>query len=347
MFCNDFTDKELEWLTLILKQRVCNELSIVGGRSSNFIGQCLDIRHGCNLLKFKPENISLWASKAGLPIQNSIQITLNDIFCLIYRSLSRFEEYNNDQVDDHGRFPAQASTEYQEENLDWPIVDKCIEVIRRLFLEEYPQYELEKFYPKTIVTCDVDRPYEFYTSNKGALVKKLAADLIKRKSLKKFSHSWKNYWYTNKNIYAYDPNNTFDWMMDVNEKAGNKMIFYFLVDKTVRPYDAHYSIDELRIRHLMRRIYDRGHEIGLHASYDTYKNPVQLKNEADKLRKVFESEDIKQEEIGSRQHYLRWSTPDTARCLEAAGIAYDSSLGYADRIGFRCGTSHTFPMFDI
>jgi hypothetical protein len=60
-----------------------------------------------------------------------------------------------------------------------------------------------------------------------------------------------------------------------------------------------------------------------------------------------EEEGIKQDEIGSRQHYLRWSTSETARHLQAAGIAYDTTLGYADHAGFRCGTSHEFPMFDV
>ena len=60
-----------------------------------------------------------------------------------------------------------------------------------------------------------------------------------------------------------------------------------------------------------------------------------------------DDEQIKQDEICSRQHYLRWSTPETARHLEAADIAYDTTLGYADHVGFRCGTSHEFPMYDI
>ena len=42
-----------------------------------------------------------------------------------------------------------------------------------------------------------------------------------------------------------------------------------------------------------------------------------------------------------------WSTPETALHLEAAGIAYDTTLGFADRAGFRCGTCHEYPMFDI
>lgn len=101
------------------------------------------------------------------------------------------------------------------------------------------------------------------------------------------------------------------------------------------------------ISRLTRQRDYKGHEMSLHPSYRTFKNLVQMKNEADKFRQVMDEEGIKQDEIGSRQHYLRWSTPETARHLEAAGIAYDTTLGYADHAGFRCGTSHEFPMFDI
>lgn len=56
---------------------------------------------------------------------------------------------------------------------------------------------------------------------------------------------------------------------------------------------------------------------------------------------------IRQIEIGGRQHYLRWETPTTARTYEAAGLGQDSTLTFADRTGFRCGTCHDYPFFDV
>lgn len=37
-------------------------------------------------------------------------------------------------------------------------------------------------------------------------------------------------------------------------------------------------------------------------------------------------------------HYLRWQQATTLQAWNDAGMAYDSTLGYADRPGFRCGT---------
>jgi len=45
-------------------------------------------------------------------------------------------------------------------------------------------------------------------------------------------------------------------------------------------------------------------------------------------------------------HYLRWQQPTTLRAWADAGMNYDSTLGYADRPGFRCGTCHEYPAFD-
>jgi hypothetical protein len=50
---------------------------------------------------------------------------------------------------------------------------------------------------------------------------------------------------------------------------------------------------------------------------------------------------------GGRQHYLRVSMPETLEAQEAAGLRYDSSLGYADAAGFRCGTCYEFPVYSL
>jgi len=47
-----------------------------------------------------------------------------------------------------------------------------------------------------------------------------------------------------------------------------------------------------------------------------------------------------------RMHFLRWQSPTSAHGREQAGIHYVSTLSYADRPGFRCGTCHLYQMFD-
>jgi hypothetical protein len=51
--------------------------------------------------------------------------------------------------------------------------------------------------------------------------------------------------------------------------------------------------------------------------------------------------------VGWAYAFLRWDQSKTLKAWDAAGMAYDSSLGYADRPGFRCGTCHEYPAFDV
>jgi hypothetical protein len=51
--------------------------------------------------------------------------------------------------------------------------------------------------------------------------------------------------------------------------------------------------------------------------------------------------------FGGRQHYLRFHVPTTWRQWEQAGLQYDSTMGFADYEGFRCGTCHPYRPFDL
>ena len=174
------------------------------------------------------------------------------------------------------------------------------------------------------------------------MVRKTGGDLIKRKSLHQSLMTITNFLFSSVNVYSFDPLNKFKWMMNLNEKYGNKMIFYFIFLKTNPRMDGFYSIDEKRIRKLIKLISDRGHEICLHASYDSSLDPKQLNIEVKKLKQVLSEEMINQAIIGNRQHYLKFSSLKTFRYLDAAGVAHDSSLGFASHPGFRCGTTRKF-----
>lgn len=147
-------------------------------------------------------------------------------------------------------------------------------------------------------------------------------------------------------LHPADPANTFDWIMDVSERHGLTSAFYFICGRTALQLDADYEPEHPAIRALMRRIHQRGHEIGLHPSYNTYQTPSAIAAEAKRLRAVAESEGIRQTEWGGRMHFLRWEHPTTVRAWDAAGMDYDSTLSYADRPGFRCGTCFEYPAFD-
>jgi len=72
-----------------------------------------------------------------------------------------------------------------------------------------------------------------------------------------------------------------------------------------------------------------------------------VRRELERLLAAADELGVEQDEWGGRQHFLRWEAPTTWRAWADAGLAYDSSLGYADRVGFRSGTCHEHEVFDL
>lgn len=133
--------------------------------------------------------------------------------------------------------------------------------------------------------------------------------------------------------------------MDLSEANNITSAFYFICGRTSNR-GADYEPEHPAIRQLMRRIHLRGHEIGLQPIYGTYQAPELIFQEADRLRQIMLEEGIQQQEIGGRMHYLRWEHPTTMQAWDDAGLHYDTTLGYADRPGFRCGTCYEYTAFN-
>jgi len=187
--------------------------------------------------------------------------------------------------------------------------------------------------------CANDWAHRVFKSALGDVARRRAPGLALRRL-----RAWRQ---AQRGRFEADPCNTFDWIMDESERHGLKSAFYFIADHTAGRRDGTYSLDDPWIRGLMQRIHRRGHEIGLHPSYGTYQDAVQTKREFDALKRACEAEGVEQDRWGGRQHYLRWQNPVTWRNWEEAGLDYDSTLGFADHVGFRCGTAHEFPVFDL
>ena len=268
-----------------------------------------------------------------------------DILGLAYWMLSRQEEVGRTDLDEHGRFPATSSHAYKYGYLERPVVDEWLHILGQVIQRTWPGIELKQHSFSMKVSHDVDEPSRYGFRSVPGLVRAMAGDVIKRRDFKSAMLAPWIRMNTRTQLHRADPANTFDWIMDVSEKNGLQSAFYFICGRA-DPHDADYQPEHTAIRHLMRRIHQRSHEIGLHPSYGTYLKPQLIRQEVDRLRKVCAEEGIVQTEWGGRMHYLRWEHPTTQRALADAGMAYDSTLSYADRPGFRCGTCFEYSAFD-
>lgn len=270
-----------------------------------------------------------------------------DIFGSAFFMLSRYEEVVKSDSDEHGRFPASASLAYQEGFLDRPIINEYIEILWSAIKNICLCPTRRKRGYRNLVSCDIDQPYLGGIKNYKKQIWQTSGDILKRKNLKTAFYGVVNYFAVKRGCFSYDANHcAIEWMMDTNEAVGNRLAFYFMATRSNHKMDNRYSIDEPIIDKLMQKIHERGHEIGLHASYVSYLDKHQTVNEANCLRRRIDELKIHQESLGGRQHYLRWKTPDTARNLAAAGVSYDSTLGFADHAGFRCGICYEYSAYD-
>ncbi|MDG6348293.1 polysaccharide deacetylase family protein [Luteimonas sp. 8-5] len=260
--------------------------------------------------------------------------------------LSREEEIGATDLDEHGRFPATASHAFQHGYLERPVVDEWLEVVRQLAVQVWPGLPISMPRFSVEVSHDVDTPSRYAFTTPVQFAKVLVGDVIKRHQILNpfFAPYYRQY--AKRSLHPRDPANTFDWIMDKSDAYRIRSAFYFICGRTDPTRDARYNLEDPAIRELLRRIHGRGHEIGLHCSYRSFQNPAVIEAEARCLRRVCNEEGISQLSWGGRMHFLRWETPTTLLSLDAAGMAYDSSMTYADRPGFRCGTCFEYPGFD-
>lgn len=270
-----------------------------------------------------------------------------DVFGTAFFLLTRYEEAVLGDSDAHGRFPATASLAYRAGFLDRPLVNEYLEILWAAMKRLWPGLQRKSREARTVPTCDVDWPYSPGAKSFGAGVRQAVGEVVKNRNFAGGLRSLANAVASRVGYHALDPFDTFDWIMDLNEAAGNRVVFYFIAGHSAGRIDGIYDLTEPRIRALIKRIHERGHEIGLHLSYNTFQDAALTSKEAMVLRGVMAEEHISQAEVGSRQHFLRWRTPATARNLEQAGIAHDSTLGFADCAGFRCGTCFEYPFYDV
>ncbi|MDP0589320.1 MAG: polysaccharide deacetylase family protein [Candidatus Endonucleobacter bathymodioli] len=261
-----------------------------------------------------------------------------DIFAASFFMLTRWEECVNKTRDKHNRFPATASLAYKQGFLDRPIVNEYVDALKGMLLEIDDSLEFKKYNYQLYLTHDVD---ELYMWKSWSQVFRIAlGDIVKRKSFSLALERFAEYFLIKIGTIK-DPFDTFDWLMDKSEDTGVKSRFYFM-SGGVTENDNRYKIDEPKSLALIEKIKKRGHCIGIHPSYNTYNDFKQFKKEKDLLEKV-----VGEKIVEGREHYLRFEVPTTWQIWEDNGMEVDSTCGYADKEGFRCGTGDKFSVFNI
>ncbi|MGD8117117.1 polysaccharide deacetylase family protein [Vibrio sp. TRT 29B02] len=272
-----------------------------------------------------------------------------DIFGTIFFLLSRYEEgVKGVALDEHQRFPSTSSVAYKFGFLERPLVDEYIQLLGSLMSRLWPELQKKELQFRKLITCDVDWPFDPSTLSITSTIRSSLSDVIKHRNLSSAINRWVTF-SMDKFGFSYGDKirNEISWIMEKNEEVGNKVAFYFITVCTDEKYDSEFDFDSPKMRNLFREIHSRGHEIGLHPGYHCFNNSENFARSANALKRILKEEAIEQSVLGGRMHFLRWDSKVTPKLWEDHGFDYDSTLSFADSSGFRCGTSHPFPMYDL
>lgn len=262
----------------------------------------------------------------------------SDIFASTFFMLSRWEESVCEGHDEHGRTRTTELLACREGFYDRPVVNEYAELLWNVITSlGYMGTRIGGGF-KIIPTHDID----FFYKWEGPMdaVKSAAGDLLKRRNLKLAGKSLGDY-RSMKQGKRKDPYQTFERLITEAKRKGLSPRFYIMAGGD-SPNDADYSLSDTEVVTLLNKLKDNYIPIGLHPSYESCVRPELFSNEKAELEK-----NAGVEVTSSRQHFLRYNILTTFRELNSAGITHDSSMGFSDRAGFRCGTAMPFQIFDL
>jgi hypothetical protein len=265
-----------------------------------------------------------------------------DVLGGVFFLLTRYEELATGRRDDRDRFPLSASLALREGFVDRPLANEYVEMLWRAISRVWPRLERRRRHFQQRPTHDVDFLRCRQTSLRSTLDRAVRDAAFRREprlALTRLTSFVRRG--------ARDPFDTFDFLMDASERRGLRSTFYVIAGHSGGAIDGDYELEDPFVRGLLRRIHRRGHELGLHGSYNTFRDPEATRGELERLRRVASEEGAEQETWGGRQHFLRWENPTTWRGYETAGLGHDSTMAFAERAGFRAGTCFEYPVFDL
>ena len=271
-----------------------------------------------------------------------------DLFGSAFAMLTRYEEVVVAAHDSYDRFPLSSTLAFAEGFVESPLVDAYVALLSAVLRRVWPRMEFRRHRYQVMLTHDVDDPLSTVGRTPRNLARQFGGDLVRRRDVGLALRRARAVVNARRGRYDGDPNDTFEFIMDVSERHSLRSSFYFLARNDADPAAPRYQLfDHPWVRDLMGRIHRRGHEVGLHAGFGTYLDAAATAEEFNRLRTVAEGQGVAQDVWGGRQHYLQWKNPTTWRNWSEAGLRYDCSLAFSEAVGFRTGTSRDYRVFDL
>jgi hypothetical protein len=257
-----------------------------------------------------------------------------DLFSAAFFMASRYEEYLPFEGDMHGRFRAEESFAHQNGFLNLPVIHLWANELKKIIEENFPTFRFPESRYRFIPTLDVDVAMAYrhhgFRRTAGAFFKSFfTADFktfAERAAVLAGAKS--------------DSFDTYEAFNNLHEKYQLIPACFFAVGDR-GPFDKNLPYHNKGFRKLISQLACRN-RIGLHPSYDSWKNQKKIETEKTRLELI-----TRRKITASRQHFLKISFPETYNALIDSGINKDFTMGFASLPGFRAGMCFPFHWYDI
>ena len=254
----------------------------------------------------------------------------NDIIASTFFFLSNWQEYVSSDKDIYGRFPMTESMQYKLNFLCIPVVNYYFEILKKGIEQAYKiKLEQRLWNGKKMAVClthDVDLCESAWIQ--GSFRELLKGNIFAPIRL------------AAARLFADDKWFNFIEIVEIEKRYNANSTFFFLPFKGKKNGipNADYDITKPKFRKVFKLIKRKGSEIALHGSIGTSTDRDLLKKEINR---------IGVEVIGNRYHFLMYDSFLSPALLSESGLKYDSSLGFAESVGFRNSYCLPFYLYDI
>lgn len=295
--------------------------------------------------------LAVWEhdSQAAVSMTNgSDHVTIqfgSDIIGSVFSSLAQVEEQGEKARDPHGRYPQADTFAVRHHVLRCPIAsDSALtlgKAIRAGCIAAGEPWVSKALWPEActriaVVTHDVDSIRKWTTRRLlGALKQtfrdqgRIGIEGVGRRVFGLLAQ-----------LISQDPHRNLDMLRSMEAEAGVSATYFVQMSKgsNRREPFAQYDWRGRYLHGQLRKLHSDGHELALHASYESADRAEMLKIEAGRLTTFCQP-------LGVRQHYLR-SNPVLIDAYRSGGLLYDSTIGYSEFVGFRSGACHPYGLED-
>jgi hypothetical protein len=259
-----------------------------------------------------------------------------DIFAASFYLLSRYEEYLPHRKDEYGRYAHTESLAYREGFLNIPLVNIWLQEFKRALSAKFPalvfRYPSFKFIP----TYDIDIAWSYL--HKGW--KRNLAGFLRSALRGEWSRITERFQVLRNG--RQDPFDAYEWLDSLHLYCRMKAYYFFLVAGRQRGVDKNISPGVAEFQALTSYHASGAYRVGVHPSWQSGDEETLLKEEIGWMECMTE-----QKITRSRQHYIRFTLPDTYRSLIKYGIDQDFSMGYGSINGFRASVASSFYWYDL